>query len=154
MTRAPSEDSDQPGHPPSLIRVFAVRMKKHWALYYLLSAQRRLWSDWPDTEADPSLRWAYISFCLFCRAAAHISRSFGDQWAHSVLFGIWTATWQTQKVVHIPVYSCFVIINHSLTIIAWGSSSRIVNLHLGLSNWQELKMFRRSNFYKLHVSVF
>ena len=25
MTFAPSEDSDQPGHPPSLIRVFAVR---------------------------------------------------------------------------------------------------------------------------------
>ena len=25
MTNAPSEDSDQPGHPPSLIRVFAVR---------------------------------------------------------------------------------------------------------------------------------
>ena len=25
---ATSEDSDQPGHPPSLIRVFAVRMKK------------------------------------------------------------------------------------------------------------------------------
>ena len=25
---ASSEDSDQPGHPPSLIRVFAVRMKK------------------------------------------------------------------------------------------------------------------------------
>ena len=24
MTCAPSEDSDQPGHPPSLIRVFAV----------------------------------------------------------------------------------------------------------------------------------
>ena len=26
LTCAPSEDSDQPGHPPSLIRVFAVRM--------------------------------------------------------------------------------------------------------------------------------
>ena len=25
MVFAPSEDSDQPGHPPSLIRVFAVR---------------------------------------------------------------------------------------------------------------------------------
>ena len=25
LTGAPSEDSDQPGHPPSLIRVFAVR---------------------------------------------------------------------------------------------------------------------------------
>ena len=34
MTRAPSEDSDQPGHPPSLIRVFAVRMKKNWVLSY------------------------------------------------------------------------------------------------------------------------
>ena len=42
---APSEDSDQPGHPPSLIRVFAVRMKKAWVLSYPLSAQRRLWSE-------------------------------------------------------------------------------------------------------------
>ena len=39
MTCAPSEDSDQPEHPPSLIRDFAVRMKKHWALNYLLSTQ-------------------------------------------------------------------------------------------------------------------
>ena len=39
---APSEDSDQPGHPPSLIRVFAVRMKKAWVLSYQLSIQRRL----------------------------------------------------------------------------------------------------------------
>ena len=39
----PSEASDQPGHPPSLIRVFAVRMKKAWVLTcsYSLSAQRR-----------------------------------------------------------------------------------------------------------------
>ena len=27
-----SEDSDQPGHPPSLIRVFNVRMNKAWVL--------------------------------------------------------------------------------------------------------------------------
>ena len=39
---APSEDSDQPGHPPSLIRVFAVRMKKAWVFNYPLRAQRRL----------------------------------------------------------------------------------------------------------------
>ena len=31
MTFVPGEDSDQPGHPPSLSRVFAVHMKKHWA---------------------------------------------------------------------------------------------------------------------------
>ena len=42
MACAPSEDSDQPGHPSSLIRVFAVRMKKAWVLSYPLSAQRRL----------------------------------------------------------------------------------------------------------------
>ena len=36
---APSEDSDQPGHPPSLIRVFTVRMKKAWVLSYPLSDQ-------------------------------------------------------------------------------------------------------------------
>ena len=46
MACAPSEDSDQPGHPPSLIRVFAVRMKElAGVLSYPLSAQRRLWSD-------------------------------------------------------------------------------------------------------------
>ena len=54
-----SEDSDQPGHPPSLIRVFAVRMKKAWVLSYPFSAQRRLWSDWADSQADLSLRWAH-----------------------------------------------------------------------------------------------
>ena len=43
MAYAPSEDSDQPGHPPSLIRVFAVRMKKVHVLRYPLSAaQERL----------------------------------------------------------------------------------------------------------------
>ena len=42
MGCAPSEDSDQPGHPPSLIRVFAVRIKKAWVLSYPLSAKRRL----------------------------------------------------------------------------------------------------------------
>ena len=36
---APSEDSGQPGHPPSLIRVFDVSMKKFWVLNYPLSAQ-------------------------------------------------------------------------------------------------------------------
>ena len=61
---APSRDSDQPGHPPSLIRVFAVRMKKLWVLNYPLSAQRRLWSDWADAQADLSLRWAHTHFVV------------------------------------------------------------------------------------------
>ena len=39
MTCAPSEDADQPDHPPSLIGVFGVRIKKRLAFNYLLSAQ-------------------------------------------------------------------------------------------------------------------
>ena len=62
---APSEDSDQSGHLPSLIRVLAVRMKKAWVLSYPLSAQRRLWSDWADAQADLSLRWAHTHFVGF-----------------------------------------------------------------------------------------
>ena len=42
MAFVPSKDSDQPGHLPSLIRVFAVRMKKAWVLSYILSGQGRL----------------------------------------------------------------------------------------------------------------
>ena len=39
LASAPSEDSDQPGLSPILIRVFAVRMKKALVLSYPLSAQ-------------------------------------------------------------------------------------------------------------------
>ena len=62
---APSDDSDQPWHPPSLIRVFAVCMRTAWVLSYPLSAQRRLWSDWADAQADLSLRWAQGHFVGF-----------------------------------------------------------------------------------------
>ena len=50
MACAPSEDSDQPGHSSC--------------------GQRRLWSDWADTQADLSLRWAHMPFCCFCHEAA------------------------------------------------------------------------------------
>ena len=62
---APSEDSDQPGYPPSLIKIFAVRMKKAWVFSYPLSAQQRLWSDWADAQADLSLCWAHTHFVGF-----------------------------------------------------------------------------------------
>ena len=61
ITFEPSEDSDQPGHPPSLIRVFAVRTKKHWVLSYPLSALRR-----PDqTGRMPRL------ICIFAGRTCH-----------------------------------------------------------------------------------
>ena len=63
---APNEDSDQRGHPPSLISVFAVRMKNPWFLSYPLSAQRSLWSDWSESSLGAH------SFCWFCHVAVHI----------------------------------------------------------------------------------
>ena len=80
---APSEDSDQPGHPPSLIRVFTVQMKKAWVLSYPLSVQQRLWSDWADAQADLSLCWAHMPFCLFCHDAAQIKTVFAWDCSYS-----------------------------------------------------------------------
>ena len=81
---APSEDSDQSGHPPSLISVFAVRslisvfavrMKKAWVLSYPLSAQRRLRSAWASqTGQMPRLIWVFAGrtvtlLVLSCRGS-------------------------------------------------------------------------------------
>ena len=63
MICAPSEDSDQPGHPPSLTRVFAVRMKKPWPIEHPAKT---------DAQADMSLSFAHKSVCWFCHAAAQI----------------------------------------------------------------------------------
>ena len=60
-----SRDMTKPTKWLSLIRVFAVRMKKALVLSYSLSAQRRLWSDWADAQADLSLRWAHSHFVGF-----------------------------------------------------------------------------------------
>ena len=68
----PSEDSDQPGHPPSLMRVFAVRSMCSWVPNVSPCWQRRLWSDWADAQAELCLRWAQWPFCWFCHTAAHV----------------------------------------------------------------------------------
>ena len=72
MICAPSEDSDQPGHSPSLIRVFAVCSVGSWGPNVSSCGQRRLWSDWADAQADRSVHWAQRSFCWFCHEAAHM----------------------------------------------------------------------------------
>ena len=53
--------------------VFVVRMKKAWVLSYPLSAQRRLWSDWADAQADLSL--GAQSLCWFSHVAAQLWNS-------------------------------------------------------------------------------
>ena len=89
---------------PSLIRVFAVRMKKPWVLSYPLSAQWRLWSDWAHVQADPSLRWAHCHFVgsdmswLIC---CYVSM-FGTEYVlcyHSVIFQVFNASFQMPTCV-------------------------------------------------------
>ena len=69
---APSEESNQPGNPPSLIRVFAVRMKKPWVLSYPLSGQRRLlirlggYPGWSESSLGAH------SLCWFCHVVAQL----------------------------------------------------------------------------------
>ena len=93
MTCAASEDSDQSVPMPSLISVLAVRMKKPWVLSYLLSAQRRVWSDWADAQTDMCLGWAHMSFCVFCHAAAHLSMckyfSFSFDHSNCMKWNLW-----------------------------------------------------------------
>ena len=73
MACAPSEDSDQPGHPPSLIRVFAVCSMGSLGPRLSSCGQWKLWSDWADAQADPSLPWVHMPFCRFCHALAQIN---------------------------------------------------------------------------------
>ena len=62
---APSEDSDQPRHPASLVRVFAVHSMGSTGPKVSSCGQRRLRSDWVDAEADLSLCWARTHFVGF-----------------------------------------------------------------------------------------
>ena len=68
---APSKDSDQPGLPHSLIRAFAVHMKKAWTLSYPMSAQWRLIRLGGCPGWSESLLGAQ-PHCWFCHEAAHI----------------------------------------------------------------------------------
>ena len=65
MEYAPSEDSDQPGHPPSLI---TFHMKKAWVLSYLWSTQQRL-----IRLGRCQFSLGAHPFCWFCHVLAQIS---------------------------------------------------------------------------------
>ena len=72
-TCATSEDSDQPAHLHSLIRIFAGHM------CLLLAIQRGLNKNhcntrWMvDVQVDLSLCWSHRSYCRFCHALDQIS---------------------------------------------------------------------------------
>ena len=66
------EDSDQPAHPRSLIRVYADRMCLLRPPGYPKRDGREPLPYLVDVKADLSLCWSHRSYCRFCRALAHI----------------------------------------------------------------------------------
>ena len=106
MACAPSEDSDQPGHPPSLIRVFAVRMKKACVLSYALSAQRRLWSPGWSVFAGRT----FIFFLVLSWGGSNVSN---DMWQfdsliiHSVDIAC-PFLYSRSKYIHTHIYQNWV----------------------------------------------
>ena len=82
---APSEDSDQPGHPPSLIRAFAVGMKKSWVLSYPLSTHRRLLIRLGRCPGWSESSLGAYSFCWFCHVVAQL-------WIYQTRF-YWVSSW-------------------------------------------------------------
>ena len=65
LIRMPRLIWDQPGHPPNLIRVFAVRSMGRSGPKVSSCREQRFWSDWADAQADLSLRWAHAHFVGF-----------------------------------------------------------------------------------------
>ena len=58
---------------PTFISIFCISESNFsFVVSYPLSAQRSLWSDWTDAQADLSLCWAHVSFCWFCHAEAQM----------------------------------------------------------------------------------
>ena len=60
-TCAPSEDSDQPAHSRSLIRIFTERILDSQGYTVSSCGQRWLWSNCADAQTDLSVRWPHMS---------------------------------------------------------------------------------------------
>ena len=71
-TCATSEDSDQPAHSRSLIRVFANRMCLLQLPGYSKRNKRQPLQYCVVVMADLSVCWSLRSYCRFCRALVHI----------------------------------------------------------------------------------
>ena len=85
----PSEDSDQHGHPPSLIKIFAVRSMGSYRLKVSSCGQRRL-SD--QTGRMPRLIWVIAG-----RTLTLLVLSCCGSYDLKTVYQIWAAAWQNQQ---------------------------------------------------------
>ena len=65
---APSEDSDQPAHPRSLIRVIVWHTVRNQGSKTSSNGQPRLWPAYANAQDDLSLRLAHMLSCRKCCA--------------------------------------------------------------------------------------
>ena len=75
QTCAPNEDSDQPAHPRSLIKIFTGRVLDSQGCEVSWCGQWRLRSDCATAQVDLSVHWAHMSEVPFSDVAAHLSNS-------------------------------------------------------------------------------
>ena len=117
MACALSEDSD----PPSLIKVFAVRLKKRGAIGFPVSTQRRLIRL--GAQTDLNLRWAHSSG-WFCRAAAQFSDN-----SHTGIYWIYFNNFHLTLLISIKskfLMSLWCITFITITIVLqWGGQTLI-----------------------------
>ena len=98
-------NSDQPGHPPSLISLrWAVNEWPNTQAFFMRTAD---WLDWAGAQADTSLPWEYISFCWFCHEEATVdSRIPRDT---KILRDIRTSTYQIcrieEKIIRLTTFN-------------------------------------------------
>ena len=69
--------------------VFTVHSKDSQGHKASSWGQRRLWSDWADSQADLSLCWVHRSFCWFYRAATHFISKMWSGWGSNS----WALDW-------------------------------------------------------------
>ena len=112
---ATSEDSDQPAHPHSLIRVFADRMCHLQPPGYPKKDNGESLTYWVYVQPDLSLCWLHRSYCRFCRALAQFRmpefRDRRDYFRNSGLNGLWSTfalkTENCKTKVEFSHKSCF-----------------------------------------------
>ena len=64
---------DQLAHLGSLVKIFADHICLLQPLGYPKRNKQEPLPYWEDVQADPSLCWAYRSYCKFCHALAQMT---------------------------------------------------------------------------------
>ena len=121
MACAPSEDSDQPGHLPSLIRVFAVRMMK-------LGPLPTYWAhtkDFDQTGQIPRLIWVFAARTVVLLVLTWGGSIVIDKKVIQSCFMIWTGYQYLSFVTRKPVFRVFDQVRLKLACAATEASYRI-----------------------------